>query len=81
MFCVYCRMSKATTKDHVIPKSLCKKKGVSSQGLVLPCCEACNFYKADKLLHEWDGPVSREMMRLRVGELAWNGSLLFSGTN
>ena len=78
MLCVYCRMSRGTTKDHVIPKSVCKKLGISSQGLVLPCCEACNFWKADKMLHEWDGPVSRKTMRLRVGELAWSASLRFS---
>ena len=75
--CQYCRMRRATTKDHVVPRSYCRSRGVPSAGLTVACCEACNFFKADKPLHKWIGPVKLSLLRLRVGELAWSLSLGF----
>lgn len=74
-FCTYCRMAAGTTKDHVVPLSLCRSRGIASPGITVPCCQACNHYKADQLLHRWNGPVRTALLRLRVGELLWKASL------
>ena len=77
MACVYCRMRKGTTKDHVIPKSVCKRLGIQSTGHVVACCAACNFFKSDKLLCDWTrgAPVGQHKLRIRVGETLWTLSM------
>lgn len=48
--CAYCRHSKATTADHVIPLN---RGGSNYIGNILPACVSCNSSKQDKLLIEW----------------------------
>jgi hypothetical protein len=44
ILCAYCGKAKASTKDHVFPKSLypASKTSSSVQRLTVPCCKECN---------------------------------------
>ena len=77
-FCIYCGLCRAKTRDHVVPLAECRRRDRPSPGLTLPACEACNFYKADTMLHLWtSGPCDLAKLRVRVGEKAWTTSVGF----
>lgn len=46
----YCKVSKAGTKDHVVPLS---KGGTNYIDNIVPACVSCNSSKRDKFLSEW----------------------------
>ena len=48
--CAYCRNERATTVDHIIPKS---KGGTSFKDNLLPCCVSCNRSKGSENWLEW----------------------------
>lgn len=48
--CYYCRISKATSLDHVTPIS---KGGTNNINNLVPACISCNSKKGAKLLIEW----------------------------
>ncbi|MFT3899725.1 MAG: HNH endonuclease [Gordonia sp. (in: high G+C Gram-positive bacteria)] len=54
--CVYCG-SKATTIDHVVPRS---RGGLNTWDNCVACCAPCNRRKADRLLHELGWTLHRE---------------------
>lgn len=55
--CYYCRDS-AATWDHVVPRS---RGGTNHRRNLVPACQRCNGWKADRTLDEWReagfGPV------------------------
>lgn len=54
--CVYCRRAKATTVDHVVPRS--RGGAHKDWSNVRAACQRCNHIKADRLLSElgWPAP-------------------------
>ena len=48
--CAYCKIRKATTRDHMIPVT---RGGSNYLTNVVPSCLPCNSSKADLLLAEW----------------------------
>jgi len=48
--CAYCRCNRATTLDHVKPKS---RGGNSLRSNILPCCLECNHSKGSKPWLVW----------------------------
>lgn len=48
--CGYCRCNRATTLDHIKPKS---KGGDSRRGNLLPCCLECNHSKGSEPWLVW----------------------------
>ena len=48
--CAYCREKRATTVDHVKPKS---KGGSSFRSNLIPCCVDCNHSKGSEDWLEW----------------------------
>ena len=48
--CAYCRDKRATTVDHVKPKS---KGGSSFRSNLIPCCVDCNHSKGSENWLEW----------------------------
>ena len=49
-FCCYCRSNRATTLDHVKPKS---KGGCSLRSNLLPACHECNHSKGSEAWLVW----------------------------
>lgn len=65
-YCCYCgkRMSRPLleTIDHVIPRSRGgNNRGANRQG----CCNLCNCWKADYLLHEWKEIVKASYIKMK----------------
>lgn len=48
--CAYCRVARATTWDHVIPRS---KNGRNTKSNLVPACRECNMYKGDQDVQKW----------------------------
>ena len=48
--CAYCRSNRATTLDHVKPKS---KGGSSLRSNLIPCCKSCNHSKGSESWLVW----------------------------
>jgi 5-methylcytosine-specific restriction endonuclease McrA len=48
--CAYCKVNKATDRDHVIPIS---KGGSNEITNILPACDNCNSRKHSKNLEDW----------------------------
>jgi hypothetical protein len=48
--CAYCRVIRATTWDHIIPKS---KNGRGIKSNLVPACRQCNMLKKDQDVREW----------------------------
>ena len=48
--CAYCRSNRATTLDHIKPKS---KGGSSLRSNLIPCCQACNHSKGSEPWLVW----------------------------
>ena len=48
--CAYCRSNRATTLDHIKPKS---RGGSSLRSNLIPCCQACNHSKGSENWLEW----------------------------
>jgi hypothetical protein len=48
--CAYCRSNRATTLDHVKPKS---RGGSSLRSNLIPCCKACNHSKGSESWLVW----------------------------
>lgn len=48
--CAYCRENRATTLDHIKPKS---SGGSSLRSNLLPCCRSCNHDKASENWLVW----------------------------
>jgi len=57
--CVYCG-NKATTIDHVIPRS---KGGKDSFENCVACCESCNHKKADRSLEQMGWNVPQNLLK------------------
>ena len=48
--CAYCRSNRATTLDHVKPKS---RGGSSLRSNLIPCCKSCNHSKGSESWLVW----------------------------
>lgn len=48
--CAYCRSNRATSLDHIKPKS---KGGNSLRSNLIPCCQACNHSKGSEPWLGW----------------------------
>ena len=48
--CAYCRSTRATTLDHIKPKS---RGGSSLRSNLIPCCQTCNHSKGSYNWLEW----------------------------
>ena len=48
--CAYCRSARATTLDHIKPRS---KGGSNLRSNLVPCCTACNHSKGSELWLSW----------------------------
>lgn len=48
--CAYCRSNRATTLDHIKPKS---KGGSSLRSNLIPCCKECNHSKGSEPWLAW----------------------------
>jgi|TARA_B100002051_G_scaffold104334_1_gene99638 hypothetical protein len=48
--CAYCRSNRATTLDHIKPKS---KGGSSLRSNLIPCCQECNHSKGSEPWLVW----------------------------
>ena len=84
--CVYCGEIEATTKDHVIPKTLFTKPYPSNL-ITVPACLGCNNAKSldDDFLRDWltvdligsQSPTAREIFDTKVmGSVARNSSVV-----
>jgi hypothetical protein len=49
-FCAYCRCKRATTLDHLKPKS---RGGSSLRSNLIPACQCCNHSKGSRNWLEW----------------------------
>ena len=49
-FCAYCRCNRATTLDHIKPKS---RGGSSLRSNLIPACQCCNHSKGSANWLEW----------------------------
>ena len=49
-FCAYCRCNRATTLDHLKPKS---KGGSSLRSNLIPACHSCNHDKGSRRWLDW----------------------------
>ena len=64
--CAYCREQRATTLDHIRPRS--KGGGSSLRSNLLPACQACNHSKGSESWLTWYeqqdfySPVARELI-------------------
>jgi len=48
--CTYCHTERASTWDHVVPRSL---GGPDTRGNLVPACRSCNSSKGARPLGEW----------------------------
>jgi 5-methylcytosine-specific restriction endonuclease McrA len=54
--CAYCGVQTSyLTRDHIVPLS---RGGQHTKSNIVPACYTCNVSKGNRLLSEWDGPVS-----------------------